>query len=841
MIAIGCAVLVALAGGCATEDEHAILIEAESSGSLETIDVVVVDLEGRRPPTRADARDVRPPPSTGDGAAPPPIRVVVRLDRPSFVLVHLIAHGAAERYIASRCYRVDGIVRDRVLLAGPLADDADGDSFPASAESWCLDPPAEMPVPCDYACGQTSVSDCNDTNPTINPAADDLCENRVDENCDGGDSACADVDGDSFTACRPDAPAGTVCDCDDSNASVFPGAPDPCSNGVDEDCRDGDAMCDGDMDNYPADRPMGGTPDCDDTNPAINPGAPENPGGVCDGIDNNCNGLVDEIEDCTPSDLDRDGAMACVGGCRPDCDCNDCDPGIRPGAPESCRNGIDANGDGTAPTCPSGDSDRDGYASTSAGGADCNDADPTVHPGAPDFCGDGVAQGCVADHPCGTDSDRDGFSAEDDCDDRDAERNPYATTERGGAARELPERCDGVDDDCDGVVDEVLDPSGARGCIFDARREEPTCTGGFCPIDFLTDWPQHCGGCRIACSLVTTDACIAGDCVCSATGSECASGTQCCRDGCKDLDSDVANCGGCGRTPAADLAPRIDGCTGGEFTCGGATPCAAGQICCGGACFPQFDVHHCGVCGNDCDQTGRSTVCLSGRCSCGAGGTACGGSTVSHCCGADGAAACTDLSRDPANCGTCGTAVDIGGDPRNCGGCLMACNPDRANECTGGTCTCSGEGRACGGDAADRCCPGIGCVDLRNDVANCGECGRRCAINQRCDAGRCVCETGFQDCDGEAGCESDRRIDTDHCGNCSTQCRAPTPSCVGGSCRACASAADCPDDGRTCTGSPMCVDSACIHPLLPGNCLIGGTCYADGAMNGANECQICDD
>lgn len=46
------------------------------------------------------------------------------------------------------------------------------------------------------------------------------------------------------------------------------------------------------------------------------------------------------------------------------------------------------------------------------------------------------------------------------------------------------------------------------------------------------------------------------------------------------------------------------------------------------------------------------------------------------------------------------------------------------------------------------------------------------------------------------------------------------------------------DDGIPCTYD-LC-DMGCIHDLTPGNCLIGGTCYADGEENPANDCEICD-
>jgi hypothetical protein len=79
--------------------------------------------------------------------------------------------------------------------------------------------------------------------------------------------------------------------------------------------------------------------DCNDNDASINPGAEE----ICgDGIDNNCNGSIDEGCGVDPgTDQDGDGYTVAQG------DCNDNDAKINPGAKEICGDGIDNNCDGS--------------------------------------------------------------------------------------------------------------------------------------------------------------------------------------------------------------------------------------------------------------------------------------------------------------------------------------------------------------------------------------------------------------------------------------------------------------------------------------------------------------
>ncbi len=173
-------------------------------------------------------------------------------------------------------------------------------------------------------------------------------------------------------------------DCNDADPAIHPGAAEVC-NGVDDNCVGGiDEGFDQDGDGFTT---CGG--DCDDSNRAIHPGATE----VCNGVDDNCVNGIDE-----GFDQDGDSYKTCDG------DCDDTNPAVHPGAPEVC-NGVDDN-------CVNGIDegfDQDGDGSTTCGG-DCDDANPAVHPGATEVCSNGIDDDCnnlidAADPACQVTSD----------------------------------------------------------------------------------------------------------------------------------------------------------------------------------------------------------------------------------------------------------------------------------------------------------------------------------------------------------------------------------------------------------------------------------------------------
>ncbi len=264
------------------------------------------------------------------------------------------------------------------------------------------------------------------TSPCVSGETCDEASDACMASCDhGGD---ADGDGRRSIACGGD-------DCDDGDNDRFPGHPEVCdADDHDEDCdpatfgaRDGDG--DGHVDARCCNRPPGNPAqcgdDCDDARPSVYTGLVE----ACDGLDNDCDSANDEGVLMTFfQDVDNDGfgdARVTTTGCslptgyafQDGDECDDRNPSVNPAAAEVC-NGRDDNCDGnTDPGCDciAGTERQCGYME---GGS---------------YVDEGVCE--IGNQICVT-------STWSNC-----------TGDIGPSM----ESCNGLDDDCDAMVDETLD------------------------------------------------------------------------------------------------------------------------------------------------------------------------------------------------------------------------------------------------------------------------------------------------------------------------------------------------------------------------------------------------
>ncbi len=195
----------------------------------------------------------------------------------------------------------------------------------------------------------TEEGDCDDTDATVNPDATEIYYDGIDQNCDELSDNDADLDG-----------AEVDTDCNDNDATILPGAEEIC-DGVDNNCADGvdegvaiEGWTDADGDGYgdatlpvsvcePDPSIVENGDDCNDHDPALSPAALD----ICDGVDNDCDGVVDgdaTYHTTYYADMDGDtygdpsfSTSACsepVGSVTDMTDCDDANGATYPGAPE---------------------------------------------------------------------------------------------------------------------------------------------------------------------------------------------------------------------------------------------------------------------------------------------------------------------------------------------------------------------------------------------------------------------------------------------------------------------------------------------------------------------------
>ncbi len=417
------------------------------------------------------------------------------------------------------------------------ADECDGvdndcndvidDGATVSRRAWYADrdedlrgDPSDVVLACDPIPGRVEVAgDCNDDEPAAWTGRAEICDG-IDNNCEAGvdegvrltfyRDADEDLRGDpllSTLACEQ--PAGYVdnsSDCNDEEPAAWTGRAELC-DGIDNNCvggidegagttwyrdADTDGRGDASLPRVACEQPAGyvdNASDCNDDEVAAWTGRTE----VCDGIDNNCIGGIDEgVTSTFWRDQDTDGRgnpglsiQACsapAGYVDNANDCNDAEIAAWTGRAEIC-DGIDNNcvggiDEGTGSTWYR-DQDTDGRGNPAvttlacsqpagyvANADDCNDAEIAAWTGRAEIC-DGIDNNCVGGIDEGTgstwyrDFDGDGYgdplstvlncsrpggyvSDNRDCNDNNRDVNPGAS-----------ELCStNYDDDCDTQINE---------------------------------------------------------------------------------------------------------------------------------------------------------------------------------------------------------------------------------------------------------------------------------------------------------------------------------------------------------------------------------------------------
>jgi len=354
------------------------------------------------------------------------------------------------------------------------------------------------------------------------------------------------------------------------------------------------------------------------------------------------------------------------------------------------------------------------------------------------------------------------------------------------AAVPAAETCNGLDDDCDGGVDE---PEEAEGKLLLPCDDGNPCTEDACFGSEGCSYTQLTEG-----ECLDGDACTIGDhCengVCTGADIDCDDKNPCTDDVCDGL-------GGC------DFLPNANDCDDGN-------PCTVADTCKASACVGFAVDCKCQE-DADCDALDDGNPCT--------GTLVCNQDALPYLCQVDAATVVTcpppdgpDAFCQAAVCspdtGKCAVVPDHEGMACNDGDACSVGEACTLGVCTGGVPANCNDGNPC---TDDSCLPGDGCAHVPNALP-CQD-GDACTLGDLCSAGACAPGTAA-DCDDSNQCTDD---------SCDPK----------SGCKHTANAAAC-DDGNDCTTGDHCAGGLCssdatlacddLNPCTDDSCLPGGGC-----------------
>jgi hypothetical protein len=438
------------------------------------------------------------------------------------------------------------------------------------------------------------------------------------------------------------------------------------------------------------------------------------------------------------------------------------------------------------------------------------------------------------------------------------------------AATPAPETCNGLDDDCDDLLDE---PAGVAGEEVPLCDDGDECTADSCPGEAgCKNEPLDQTPCSDESFCTAGDHCQAG--VCVGDDVSCDDANGCTDDSCDPLK-------GCVHADNAAVCDDGDPCTendGCKYGACGGTPigcdCYANEGCqkfedgnlCNGTLFCDLDElpYVCKVAPETVvtcpEPTGVDAVCLApscdkktGVCSFVPAGGAPPCDDGSACTTGD---ACTGgkcVSGAPTPCDDKNVCTTDSCDPK--AGCIHTNNTDpctdanactapdvcKAGQCAPGAAVVCDDKNPCTDDSCDQA---TGCVFLSNDDL-CND-GDACTLADHCAKGECIsnltdtCDDGNpctkDSCTPATGCAHENLDIPCSDGNACTlgdKCDKGTGSCISGPVLSC-------NDGNPCTDD-SCSGGACLHlpnqapcsdgdPCTTGDACTQGKCLATGAL-----------